>query len=157
LILVIFIEALILIQITTYFNSSNDQADYTISKTSGLDSWVGNYSYSECNEPDQNMFYEIEIYKDNSIYYARMYVDGFQTMMRMKAKVMGNERTIKLVFDSYLKDNTYDTYSKGDILLRLKRDGETLYTTWEKIQPINKKLGNIYITQLSQLKFPNKA
>ncbi len=115
--------------------------------TASLDSWVGDYSFNEYAPPDQNMFYSIYIFKEGIYHYAEIYIDGFQTMLRLKARVIENGDGIDLLFDSYLPDNLFDIYEKGDHLLSLERSGSKLLTYWALIEPMlseNKAAGGAY-------------
>jgi hypothetical protein len=111
-----------------------------------LESWIGNYSFSECAPPNQNMFYSISVYKENSNYYAKIEIDGFQTLQRLQAIVEGDKNRIKLLFYKYLPDNTFEPYSKGDVLLSFKKNNSKLYTAWRKIEPLllKNKTENVY-------------
>lgn len=112
-----------------------------------LESWIGDYTFSEFSPPDQNMFYSITIYKEDSNYYADIIIFGFQTLSELRATVLGEENSIKLVFEKYLPDNMYEPYNKGDILLSFEKRNSLLYTTWGKLEPMlksNVKLGEVY-------------
>jgi hypothetical protein len=126
---------------------SNDTSIAEKSDVSILETWVGNYSFSEFVPPDQNMIYGISIYKEQGNYYADISIDGFQTIERLRAKVEGDKNSIKLRFDKYLPDNRFEPYEVGDILLSFEKKGPDLNTLWGKIEPIdksNKKSGNAY-------------
>lgn len=103
-----------------------------------LESWVGEYGFSEYAPPDQNMFYSISIYEEDKSYYATIHMDGFQTMTRLQAQVEGDGQAIKLIFDKYLPDNLWEPYRPGDVLLRLEKTDSALKTFWGKIQPMLK-------------------
>ncbi|XOK63212.1 DUF5991 domain-containing protein [Paenibacillus elgii] len=109
--------------------------------SSPLESWVGEYEFSEYAPPDQNRFYQIKIFKEDKSYYATIDIDGFQTMERLQAKVEGDGKAIKIIFDKYLPDNLWEPYSPGDVLLRLEKTDSALNTFWEKIQPMLKDDG----------------
>ncbi|WP_010491769.1 DUF5991 domain-containing protein [Paenibacillus elgii] len=109
--------------------------------SSPLESWVGEYEFSEYAPPDQNRFYRISIYKEDKSYYATIDIDGFQTMGRLQAQVEGDGKAIKIIFDKYLPDNLWEPYSAGDVLLRLEKTDSALNTFWEKIQPMLKDDG----------------
>ncbi|MDP4095090.1 MAG: DUF5991 domain-containing protein, partial [Bacillota bacterium] len=55
-----------------------------------LESWVGDYMFSEHADPDENMFYSITVYKQDTVYYAQISIDGFQTLKRLQAKAYGD-------------------------------------------------------------------
>jgi hypothetical protein len=103
-----------------------------------LDSWVGVYLFSEFAPPDENMFYEISIYKEKSEYFADISIDGFQTFERLQAKVSGDKNSIRLLFCKYLPDNVFEPYVEGDTLLSFDKKNSNIYTTWGKIQPMLK-------------------
>ncbi|WP_163854794.1 DUF5991 domain-containing protein [Paenibacillus elgii] len=109
--------------------------------SSPLESWVGEYEFSEYAPPDQNRFYRISIYKEDKSYYATIDIDGFQTMERLQAQVEGDGKAIKIIFNKYLPDNVWEPYSPGDVLLRLEKTDSALNTFWEKIQPMLKDDG----------------
>lgn len=104
--------------------------------TASLGSWEGDYSFDEYAPPDKSMFYSMHIYKEGIDYYAEIYIDGFQTMMRMKADAVENGNRLDLFFDSYLPDNFLDIYDEGDYLLSLERSGSKLLTRWAGIAPM---------------------
>ncbi|KZE79421.1 DUF5991 domain-containing protein [Paenibacillus elgii] len=106
--------------------------------SSPLESWVGEYEFSEYAPPDQNRFYRISIYKEDKSYYATIDIDGFQTMERLQAQVEGDGKAIKIIFNKYLPDNLWEPYSPGDVLLRLEKTDSALNTFWEKIHPMLK-------------------
>lgn len=141
------------VPITTLAGTNNEKSvntsenDGTKKAPVTLESWVGNYIFSEYAPPDQNMFYTISIYKENNEYYSKINIDGFQTIVRLQAKVSGDEKTIELLFASYLPDNQFEPYDEGDILLSLEKRDSDIYTLWGKIQPMiesNKKSGKVY-------------
>jgi hypothetical protein len=121
---------------------------YNIFINSSLESWIGDYTFSESATPNINMYYQISVYKNNNNYYAAINIDGFQTMARLLATVSGDNNSIKLIFNKYLPDNFLGSYNKGDILLSFQKNNSKLYTIWGEIQPIllsNNKSGGIYL------------
>lgn len=127
--------------------NSNIPVASKLTHSSTLKSWVREYLFSEYAPPDENMFYGFSIYKKNNSYYADISIDGFQTMARLQAKVLGDKNSIKLLFDKYLPDNNFEPYKKGDVLLSLKKTNSKIYTYWGKIQPMlysNMKSGKVY-------------
>lgn len=102
-----------------------------------IDSWIGDYTFSEFIEPDINMFYSIVIYKFNDEIYADISVNGFQRLDRVKASVKGDGDFIELSFLEYLPDNLMELYEKDDILLLLEKKESDIYTSWGEIQPIS--------------------
>lgn len=134
-------------------NSLNDMLK-SIATSQSLDSWIGDYSFSEFVPPDQNMFYSISIFKENDRYFAEINIDGFQTMERLKAEVEGGENSVKFIFSEYLPDNMLEPYKVGDILLRFEREKLGINTFWGKISPIDEKnsqSGKVYFKTLNSL------
>lgn len=117
-------------KLTTAYTKGN------LNEVNSLESWVGNYSFSEYAPPNQNMFYSISIFKENNKYLANISVDGFQTMKRIQAEVAGDEDSIELIFLKYLPDNIMERYQKGDVLLSFKREDSIIYTYWNKMGPM---------------------
>ena len=121
-------------------------------KETSLETWVGAYSFSEYAPPDQNMFYSITIYYKEYNYFAKICIDGFQTLERLLAKVSGDTNSIKLEFLKYLPDNMFESYKQGEVLLSLEKRGSKLITHWGKIQPLvleNEKAGEYFKLNLA--------
>ena len=116
---------------TQSINIANAKTNLT-----NLETWVGHYSFSESTLPNQMRFYTINIYRENSEYFAKINIDGFQSMKRLLAKVSGDTNSIKLVFFQYLSDNMFQSYKTGDVLLILEKKDSKLITTWGKIIPL---------------------
>lgn len=73
--------------------------------------------------------------------YATIKIDGFHTLKRLKAKVWGNGDELLFEFyDYYVDENEkstiYESYSEGDILLKLRKQDGVIITEWGKIQPM---------------------
>lgn len=86
--------------------------------------------------PNQNMFYSIDIYREDGNCYAKIGIDGFQTLVRLLAKVSGDLYSIQLAFLKYLPDNVFEPYKTGDILLGFEKESSKLITNWGEIQPL---------------------
>lgn len=87
------------------------------------------------------MNYLITIEDGDDDLFAYVKIDGFQTLLRMKAKVsIGDDEIILEFYEHYVDEegNTsiWDVCSKGDILLSLKKQNDILITEWGKIQPL---------------------
>lgn len=112
-----------------------------------LSNWLGNYEFTEYAEPDVDMEYKINISKKDGKYLASIYIDGFQTVLRIQANIVGNSSSIKFIFEKYLPDNLFEVFSKGDTLLEFKQRNSSVYTYWGEIQPAvlkNQKTGKEY-------------
>lgn len=130
----------------------NNEYEVYDEPVSSIDSWIGDYIFSEFIEPDINMFYNIVIYKFNDEIYADVSVDGFQRLDRVKASVKGDGDLIELSFLKCLPDNLMEIYEEGDILLLLEKKESGIYTSWGDIQPIlleNMKQG-IYFVKIEE-------
>ena len=103
------------------------------------DIWIGCYTFLESWKPNNIMDYQLIIYKEKGIYYAKVIIDGVQTMTRLRAKLTIEGMSASLVFDKYLPENQYKSYKTGDVLLTLERQDEVILTTWEKLKPAVKK------------------
>lgn len=118
-----------------------------------LNGWLGDYEFYEYFPPNINMEYNINIYKENGDYFAKIYIDGFQTTKKIKAKVLSNQDGINLVFETYLPDSTGQDLNKGDVLLGFKKVDSEIYTNWGKIEPTlpeNKPSGKVYFTKVKE-------
>lgn len=116
---------------------TGQSGEETVGEMYNFDNWIGEYSFEEFSPPNQMMFYNITIFKEGDKHYANIYIDGFQTMQRLQARLIQTEMYVSLAFDKYLPDNLYEPYEKGDILLSfiINNSGE-LITDWGKIQPM---------------------
>lgn len=118
-----------------------------------LDIWVGEYKFDEATSgpPPMVMDYKMEIYEEEGRYFAEIEAMGQTTMASAKAEVDGNENEISLIFREYLPDHIIGLKcEKGDIVLRLVREGGELHTYWGKMKPLlyeNEESGKIYFTK----------
>jgi len=101
-----------------------------------LTSWVGEYSFFEYSPPNQNLGYNITIYEDSGAFYAKINIEGFQTLSNLIAIIQGDKNSITFVFDSYDGDNNFQPYQQGDVLLTFERQNAGILTTWGKIIPM---------------------
>ena len=108
---------------------------FTACPADPLDTWIGTYSFGEYGPPDSLivMEYEIQIYRENDGYFATIEIDGYQTMTRIKAKVIGNHNSIDFIFEEYLPDNMFEPYSNGDKLMSFERKDGGFITNWHKM------------------------
>lgn len=133
--------------LSSNIHSNNTLSENCVSKDFSLDTWIGEYKFSEFTSPDENMFYNVIIYKEGDKYLAEIRIDGFQTLTRIQANVEGEINSVNLIFDKYLPDNQLELYSKGDILFNFKNVDSELHTNWNSIEPMlseNKKSGEVY-------------
>jgi len=110
--------------------------------------WLGWYEFSEYCPPNMNMFYSVNIIKEKRQYTAHIYIDGFQTMTRIKADVKGGEKSIQLLFKEYLDDNVYSITNEKNVLLSFLLDGSEILTVWGEITPMvldNNRIDKFFI------------
>ena len=113
------------------------------------ESWVGSYRYEEFAPPNIGMNYVISIYEDGSGLYAKIKIDGFQTLKRLKAKVWSHKDEILFEFIDHYTDEKGNTTEigrckKGSVLLKIKKQNNILITEWGELTPIldvNKEAG----------------
>ena len=103
---------------------------------SNLDSWLGQYRFVEAPAELSTWKHSITIYKDSREYYAHITVDGRQTQMHLQAKVEGDNGAIHLIFDKYLPENMFESYTPGQFLLSLRINGSTVFTEWGALKPL---------------------
>jgi hypothetical protein len=137
--------------------SFSEYSDKSISQSSlnnvNLNEWVGDYKFYEFFPPNINMDYNINVYEKNGEYFAKIYIDGFQTSKKIKAKVIRNNGGIDFAFEEYLPDSTGEKLNQGDVLLGFKKVNSEILTNWGKIDPIlpeNKVSGKIYFTKVKE-------
>lgn len=133
-------------------SANNEVSESTDVTMNSIESWIGDYTFSEFIEPNINMFYSIMIYKMNGVVYADVSVDGFQRLERVKANVKGDGNIIEIAFLEYLPDNLMELYEEDDLLLFLEKKDSEIYTSWGVIQPLspeNEELG-IYFVEVEE-------
>lgn len=133
-------------QIANGNNNSNQQNNIISNDEINIDEMIGDYSFTEYSEPNQTWVYKLKIYNDNDKYYADVNVDGFQTMVRLRTEVIKDDSGLSFSFDKVLEDHTTGNYTTGDILFRLYKKDNYIYTKWNKMQPMlsNNKDDGIY-------------
>ena len=115
--------------------------------------WEGKYEFFEHADPDINMEYTISVCKESESYFANISIDGFQTAIRAKSKVIGNQDSIDLIFEVYLPDNMNERFEKDDVILNLKRVDSKISTYWGKLTPVlyeNMDSGKIYFEKVEE-------
>ena len=126
---------------------ANTLPSQPVEEFSSLETWIGEYSFSEYAPPNQNMFYLVTIYSEGNNFFAQFSIDGFQRIERLSAKVSGDSNSIYFEFLTYLPDNMLEPYEEGDILLSFKKTDSKLITSWEKLQPLlfeNREAGEYF-------------
>ncbi len=108
-------------------------------------SWEGTYSFEELSPSavENDMYimrvYNINIYENNNEMIASIDVNGFQVTEEIEAKVVGNDKSIDLVFSSDILNNSKSkTYKEGDILISFFiNDNGEIITKWGELKPMN--------------------
>lgn len=112
-----------------------------IKKVKSKDSWVGAYNYAEFAPPNITISYWITIYEEEDGLYAKIKIDGFQTLQRLKAKVWTHGNEIRFEFYDFYVDNRGHSnqgicdYKKGDILLTLVKQDNIYVIEWGVLSP----------------------
>lgn len=114
-----------------------------IEQQDDLDSWVGSYQYIEHDVPaeqDGQVYgdypYELIIYKENGTYKATLTVDGFQTMIRLNAKVQGDEKIAKIAYESnWPGDHEIVEFNKGEVMFSLEKSNSEYKILWGSFGP----------------------
>lgn len=111
-----------------------------IKRAKSKNSWVGAYNYAEFAPPNITISYWITIYEEDGLY-AKIKIDGFQTLRRLKAKVRTHGNEISFEFYDFYVDNRGHSnqgicdYKKGDILLTLVKQDNTYVIEWGALSP----------------------
>ncbi|MBO4684053.1 MAG: hypothetical protein J5600_01855, partial [Desulfovibrio sp.] len=80
-----------------------------------------------------SIFYGIDIRQEGGEILADIDGDGFQTLMRIRTSVSGDEDSIQLRFKEAREDNVLASFDKGELLLTLERQEGRLLTRWNGI------------------------
>jgi hypothetical protein len=107
------------------------------------DAWTGHYEFSEyipLNDGDREFAWRYSIRvleKPANRRTADIVIDGFLTRKRYKARVVGDENDVFFVFEEYLPGNVpmFESFEKGDLLLRFVKNGEDIRAVWHGIRP----------------------
>lgn len=132
-----------------YPTSSKDSSRHK-TDTTQLSSWEGCYEYYEFFEPNINMQYHIDIYQNDSSYYADVEILGFQTDKKLLCTVVGDENRINIIYAETVKPEMYNTFKPGDILLAFQQNDTGLETEWIGLTPLQRNANaNDYFKQVS--------
>ena len=114
-----------------------------------LDSWLGDYIFTEYTNSEDTKFYEVFIYKENDNYSAKIKTvdEGAGVYRYVQAKIKGDNNHIDIIFSKYLPDetNTDMPYVLGDRLLGFTKTESGIKTQWGKI--VNKVDGIYFKTR----------
>lgn len=90
--------------------------------------WSGNYTgYKDegTNAGGTPVFYSyfLSVKKGVSDYSAEYSEDGYQTMVRIEAKLVREKDSARLIFLKWGEENTlsYQGYKSGDVIMRIKK------------------------------------
>ena len=103
--------------------------------------WQGEYEWGESTphpggEVTMVWDYSISIGEENGRCQASIEGDGFQMMRRIVADVEGDANEIRLLYREMGPDAGFGSAGEpGELLFRLKREGQDIITHWEKMRP----------------------
>ena len=100
--------------------------------------YTGFYVFAETGiqDPSVSVVYTLDIFKENDAYFAYINIDGFQTLTRIKAKILQKDSMLSVVFDSYLPNNMYSIYKNGDVLFNLDTTNtDKMKISWNIMKP----------------------
>ncbi|MBI2409970.1 hypothetical protein HYV30_02935 [Candidatus Kaiserbacteria bacterium] len=101
------------------------------------ESWLGTYTFYEFAEPNRAWTYDLSVKQEGSAIVADLDIDGFQTIIRIRAKpVINANGDLDLIFDSYRPEHSLTRYAIGDLLFTLsKLDTAGKYSVrWGKLK-----------------------
>jgi hypothetical protein len=135
----VFFAGVLLFCVLIFYASRDDSAF----RESSADVWAGAYEFFEYALPmsdgdhEFTWKYRTAVYEDGRNLTADIAIDGFLTEKRYRARVTGDGDEISFVFEEYLPGNVlvFDSFEKGDLLLRFVKNGENIDTVWCGIQP----------------------
>lgn len=110
---------------------ANISAPTATAKTVTKASWAGTYIFNEDAEGD-TWGYELQL--DNQLQ-GTLYVDGFQTMQRLKVAGTATGNTLKIMLVGYDQDNMFEQPAIGSELFMLEQKDQQLITHWASLEP----------------------
>jgi hypothetical protein len=93
--------------------------------------WDGTYTFDEASGQVTGAY--VLTVKGRS---ADLDVDGFQTLVRLRADVEAHGDEAEFRFSDYRPDNVGTAYKPGQLLFTLTRRGKELKTRWHMLQPL---------------------
>ena len=127
---------------STFIACSSKSGQLSFNKsvsTQEFSTWAGTYTFNEFYEPNINIAYELIITQENGNYYGLLNVDGFQTLIRAKTTIKGQENHISIIMEKYFNETLYKPYKNGEILFSILKEGQIIKTEWGVIKPISSK------------------
>lgn len=111
--------------------SKDAQVAKTTTKDAVKTSWMGTYLFNE--GADGNFWgYELQL---NDQLKGTLFVDGFQTMQRLKVAGITSGNTLKVNLVGYDKDNLFEQPAIGSELFMLEQQDQQLITHWGSLEP----------------------
>ena len=139
-----------LIEYRSGFGAQSQEIYLHETDTTQLSSWEGCYEYYEFIEPNINMQYHVDIYQNDSSYYADVEILGFQTDKKLLCTVVGDENRINIIYAETAKPEMYNAFKPGDILLAFQHNDTGLETEWIGLTPLQLNVNaNDYFKQVS--------
>ncbi|MFC0776230.1 DUF5991 domain-containing protein [Terrimonas alba] len=110
------------------------------SESNKLDSWLGDYNYSE--PPIKSlagynmvMSWDLSVNKIDKFYKAILNVNGQQTTFSLLNDLKGNDSTLYVIYDQSLSGRD-PNLQKGDTLFVLSKAAIGIKTKWSELSPI---------------------
>jgi len=115
---------------------------YSCSKTNTFihcTNWVGDYSYHEDPVPtatgiNKIMEWELSVSQQHDTCWGTLEITGLTTYIKLLTILSGDSSKVDVVYNSYL-DGSQD-FKPGDVLFSLRRDSNTIITTWNRLTPM---------------------
>ncbi|WP_020538619.1 DUF5991 domain-containing protein [Lewinella cohaerens] len=111
--------------------SEDAQVAKTTIKDAVKTSWMGTYLF---NEGANGNFWGYELQLNDQLK-GTLFVDGFQTMQRLKVAGIISGNTLKVNLVGYDKDNLFEQPAIGSELFMLEQKDQQLITHWGSLEP----------------------
>jgi hypothetical protein len=101
--------------------------------------WVGEYSYHEDPVPtatgiNKIMQWELSVLQKRDTCWGTLEITGLTTYVKLLTTLSGDSSRVDVVYNSYL-DGSED-FKPGDVLFSLRRDSNSIITTWNRLAPM---------------------
>jgi hypothetical protein len=111
--------------------SEDAQVAKTTTKSAVKTSWPGTYLF---NEDAGGNFWGYELQLDKKLL-GTLYIDGFQTMQRLKVAGTTTGNTLRVRLVGYAEDNIFNQPTIGSELFILEQQDQQLITHWGSLEP----------------------
>ncbi|HEY5536707.1 MAG TPA: DUF5991 domain-containing protein [Ignavibacteria bacterium] len=105
---------------------------FALSQTDSIN-WEGEYNYvQKSDNPNHEWHYELKVTKTDSVYSANFTVWGHQTFWPLNCSVTAEGNKAMFYFVDYSEPPGVNFVEKGNLVLTLEYDNNSLITTWER-------------------------